>query len=142
MKKGFDYIGVTIGYIAHDGNGQYLMSKRSTVSYDENGVWDFGGGWIEFSESAESAVKREVQEELGVDVLDIQFLGYLDVVREKENKTHHIISLEFKVLVDRNLVVNNEPHKFDEIAWFDINTLPANLPSFMDDYLAKFKSFL
>jgi len=142
MKKGFDYIGVTIGYIAHDGNGQYLMSKRSSQSYDERGTWDFGGGWIEFGELAEDCVKREVKEELGVDILNIEYLGYLDVFREKENKKHHIISLEFKVLVDRSLVVNNEPHKFEMIDWFNINALPKELPSFMNQYLLKFKHLL
>jgi hypothetical protein len=44
--------------------------------------------------------------------------------------------------VDRSLVVNNEPHKFEMIDWFNINALPKELPSFMNQYLLKFKHLL
>jgi len=39
------------------------MSKRSNKTRDEHGKWDPGGGSIEFGESIDSALKREVREE-------------------------------------------------------------------------------
>jgi len=32
--------------------------------------------------------------------------------------------LHFKVLVDRSKVKIGEPHKFDELGWFNLNNLP------------------
>lgn len=48
MKKGEDYTGVSIVYLCHDGKGRYLLAKRSVNCRDEHGVWDCGGGGLEF----------------------------------------------------------------------------------------------
>ncbi len=36
MKKGEDFTGVTIVYFCHDGNGNFLMKKRSANCRDEH----------------------------------------------------------------------------------------------------------
>jgi 8-oxo-dGTP diphosphatase len=48
-------------------NGQVLAQQRAFPSADA-GRWEFPGGRVEPGESEESAVVRECQEELGVDV--------------------------------------------------------------------------
>jgi mutator protein MutT len=46
-------------------NGKYLVSRRPRE--DEN-VWEFPGGTLEAGETLQDCLKREISEELGMDV--------------------------------------------------------------------------
>ena len=142
MKKGEDYTGVTIVFLCHDGEGNYLLNKRSANCRDEQGTWDCGGGGLEFSDTVENTLKNEIREEYGTDVLDYQFIGYRDAHRENNGKKTHWIALDFKVLVDRRRVTNGEPHKFDAIGWFTLTEFPAPLHSLFPGFLEKYKGII
>ncbi|MDQ5951478.1 MAG: 8-oxo-dGTP diphosphatase, partial [Patescibacteria group bacterium] len=58
-----------------------------------------------------------------------------------DTKTHWI-ALDYKVLVDRKKTKNGEPHKFDEIGWFRIDTLPFPLHSQFPFALEKYNNRL
>jgi ADP-ribose pyrophosphatase YjhB (NUDIX family) len=135
MKKGEDYTGVTIVYLCHDGQGNVLLAKRSTNCRDEHGTWDCGGGGLEFLDTVENTLKKEITEEYSTDVLDYEFLGYRDVHRENNGKKTHWIALDFKVLVDKDKVKNGEPHKFDAVEWFRLDKLPSPLHSQLPNFL-------
>lgn len=63
MRKGIDCIGVTVVFFCHDGKGNFVLSKRSKNTRDEQGRWDPGGGALEIHERIEDAIRREVREE-------------------------------------------------------------------------------
>ena len=69
-------------------------------------------------------------------------MGYREVHRNNNGRKTHWIALDFKVLVDRNLVQNGEPHKFDEVGWFRLDTLPENVHSQLGEFLIKYKNRL
>jgi ADP-ribose pyrophosphatase YjhB (NUDIX family) len=129
MRKGEDYIGVSVSFFCHDGEGNYIMAKRNKNCRDEHGRWDFGGGGVKFGESLESALKREVKEEYGTNPLEFEYLGHAEVFREHEGKPTHWVKFRYKVLLNRDEVLNMEPNKHDEIAWFKTTNLPAPLHS-------------
>ena len=141
MKKGEDFIGVCVTYFCHDGNGNFLFNKRSQNCRDEIGNWDCGGGGMELGDTVEDTLKKEIKEEYCTDVLDYEFLGFMDVHREHNGVKTHWIALDHKVLVDREKVKNGEPHKFEEIGWFRLGKLPSpihsQLPNFLDIYKNK-----
>jgi len=142
MQKGIDYPAITVSYICHDGKGNFLMNKRGKNCRDEHGRWDFGGGSLEIGESIEDCLKKEILEEFRVEPIEYEFIGYLDVFRKHEGKNTHWISLDFLVLVDREKVVNGEPHKFDEIGWFKLDSLPKPLHSVAPMILQKYGHLL
>ena len=135
MKRGEDYTGVAVVYFCHDGNGNFLLNKRGINCRDEHGTWDPGGGGIEFGDTVENSLKKEIKEEYCTDVISYEFLGFRDVHREHNGKKTHWIALDFKVLVDRNKVGNGEPHKFDAVEWFTLNNLPTPLHSQFPTFL-------
>jgi 8-oxo-dGTP diphosphatase len=129
MRKGMDYTGVTIVYFCHDGEGNFLMSKRSNACRDEHGRWDPGGGGLEFGHTVEDTLRKEIGEEYCSTVLNYEFLGYRDVHRHHNDERTHWVALDFKVHIDRSKVKNGEPHKFDELAWYTLDSLPEPLHS-------------
>ena len=65
-------------------DGRILLVKRA---YDpQKGLFDLPGGFVDYGESLETAIAREVREECGIDVTDVRYFGsypntysYLDV---------------------------------------------------------------
>jgi len=55
--------GVSVVFVCEDGEGRILLARRGAGARDEPGAWDCGAGALEFGESFESAVAREVEEE-------------------------------------------------------------------------------
>ena len=127
MQKGIDYPGVCVGYVCHDGQGNYLMNLRGAACRDEQGKWDFGGGGLDFGDSVEQTLVKELKEEYGVEPISSSFLGYTDFFNEYQGKKTHWLGLDFLIEVDRSKVINGEPHKFDDIGWFRLDALPENL---------------
>lgn len=144
LRKGIDCIGVTIVYFCHDGEGSFVLAKRGQNARDEKGRWDIGGGALEFGDSVLSTLKKEIQEEYMTDVLDYEFLGFRDVHRKEGDAKTHWVALDFKVKVSREKVQNGEPHKFDEIKWFRLDSFPPDkdLHSQLPVTLEKYKSIL
>lgn len=141
LQKGIDYTGIAVIYFCHDGKGNFIMSKRGKNSRDEQGRWDIGGGGIEFNDTVENTLHKEIKEEYGTDVLAFEFLGFRDVHRTRDGKPDHWIALDFKVLIDPKKVKNGEPHKFDEVKMFRFETMPrpvhSQFPHFLKLYKAK-----
>jgi 8-oxo-dGTP pyrophosphatase MutT (NUDIX family) len=142
MKKGVDYTGVAIVYICHDGHGNFVLNKRSINCRDEHGRWDCGGGGLEFGDTVENTLKKEIEEEFCAEVLGYEFLGYRDVHRENDGVNTHWVALDFKVLINKEKVKNGEPNKFDEIGWFSINNFPTPLHSQLPKFLNLYKGRL
>jgi ADP-ribose pyrophosphatase YjhB (NUDIX family) len=133
---------VTVVYICHDGQGSFVLNKRGTNCRDEHGKWDCGGGGLEFGDTVENTLEKEIKEEYCTNVLDSEFLGYRDVHREHDGVKTHWIALDFKVLVDKEKVKNGEPHKFDEVKWFSLNNFPEPLHSQFPKFLELYKNKL
>lgn len=142
MTKGVDYTGISIIFFCHDGKGNYLLNKRSKNCRDEHGSWDPGGGGLDFGDQVEDTLKREIKEEYCTDILDYAFLGFRDVHRKNNGKNTHWIALDFKVFIDRSKVKNGEPHKFDDLQWFSLDTLPQPLHSQFPKALEKYRGKL
>ena len=57
-------------------DGAYFATQRGYGEFE--GMWEFPGGKIESGESREVALKREIREELGVDITIDKFLCTTD----------------------------------------------------------------
>ncbi len=128
-RPGFDHVGVVVCALVHDGEGNMLLLKRGAKARDEHGRWDICGGALEFGESIEGGLKRELMEELCTEALAMEFLTAVEVVRQHDGAKTHWIALLYAARVAPKTVKLGEPHKFDEIGWFTANTLPSPLHS-------------
>ena len=129
LRRGIDHIGVSASFVVHDGKGRVLLQKRGAGARDENGRWDVGGGAIEFGESIDETVRREIKEELCTEPINIQFLTVYDAFREHGKDNTHWIAIMHAVEVNPKHVKIGEPHKIDELGWFTSDNLPSPLHS-------------
>ena len=88
------------------------------------------GGGIEFGESGEAAVRRELKEEINVDVGDLSFLGVLENIFMFNGNSYHEIVMVFDgALVDSKLYAQVEIHG-KEANGDDIRALWKSLEEF------------
>lgn len=63
----------TNALILENEKGEILLVKRKYPP--KKGLWDLPGGFIELGETLEESVKREIKEELGIEIKNFQYLG-------------------------------------------------------------------
>lgn len=68
MKRGIDYIGVGVGAAIFNTEGKLFITLRGKEAKNERGKWEIPGGSVEFGETFQEAIKREIKEEVGVEV--------------------------------------------------------------------------
>lgn len=68
-------------------DGAYFATQRGYGEFE--GMWEFPGGKIELGESRESALKREIQEELSIDITVNKFLCTTDYDYSSFHLTMH-----------------------------------------------------
>lgn len=120
MKNNRPLVGVSI-IIKKD--HKVLVGKRKNIR--GNGTWAFPGGHLEFRESFEKCIKREVMEETGIKIKNIKFQTLTNDIHPKE-KTHYV-TLFFTSDYDSGKVRNMEPEKCEGWEWVLWNKLPHPL---------------
>jgi len=72
MPPGKDIVDVTAAILVHDGK---LLIARRKSGQKLAGKWEFVGGKMEPGESAEECLRRELEEELGIEATVGRFFG-------------------------------------------------------------------
>ena len=86
-------------------NGKILVCKKVGREY-----YFFPGGHVEFGESAEEALKRELKEELGLSLKQSSFIGGSEHLFTEDGKKHHEINLVFEALTNKINTDSRENH--------------------------------
>jgi 8-oxo-dGTP diphosphatase len=126
MKKGVDYIGVSAGAMVFNDKGELFLSKRSQHCKNERGHWETPGGGVEFGETLERAVRREMLEEYGTDIELIEQFAAADHLIPAEGQ-HWVATTFLARFKAGQKPVIMEPEKCDEIGWFALDKLPKPL---------------
>ncbi len=92
---------------------------------NHKGRWALIGGYLDWNETVEEGIIREIKEEIGIDAEVVKLFGvYSDPKRDPGNLQNVAIIFLLKLLA-RDFVL-----KKDEVAdlrWFPLNKLPANM---------------
>jgi nucleoside triphosphatase len=92
VDSGKRYPEPTAGGIIYNDNGETLLVRCPKWG----DYWHVPGGHVELGETCEQALKREVKEETGLEIDQIEFLGWQDAIEPKEfHKKKHFIYLDF-----------------------------------------------
>ncbi|HXF42599.1 MAG TPA: NUDIX domain-containing protein [Pyrinomonadaceae bacterium] len=101
--------------IIFDNSGKVLLLKHTIRP---GSGWGIPGGFLKAGEQPEEAIKRELLEEIGVELMEVLYLRTRIVAR-------HIEFLFTGKISDRPEIKSNE---ISSIGWFRINELPEGMP--------------
>lgn len=104
-------------------DGKFLLGKR--VGDHGKDSWSVPGGYLEFCETFEECARREVEEETGVNIINIRLITTVNNVFVEENK-HSITIFMFSDWKSGEPKVT-EPDKFVDIDWYSFANLPSPL---------------
>jgi ADP-ribose pyrophosphatase YjhB (NUDIX family) len=95
--------------------GRVLLARRRDI-----GWWNLPGGGLEHGETVDEALRREVREEIGVEIVPVRVVGVYSKTRKDE------VALSFLC----HLAPGQEPTTSEEVSetgWFAGDELPADL---------------
>lgn len=101
------------------------MRRQGSGYYD--GWYSVPAGHVEAGELPLGGLMREVLEELGIaiDPKDARLVHTM--YRTKHDETGDRVDLFFEVTKWSGEIMNQEPHKCDDIRWFPVSALPENM---------------
>ncbi len=111
--------------IIEDGQGKILLQKRA-----DDGKWGYHGGAVEIDESVEDAARREVKEELNLELDELRLLGVYS-----GPEYHHVYpngdetaSIDIVYVCGKyHGEMRLQPEEVTEARWFGRDELPENL---------------
>jgi mutator protein MutT len=115
---------VGVGAVIFNAEGKVFLAKRGKGARNESGKWEFPGGSVEFNETLEHALCREVMEEYGFEIEVRELLDVVDhiILQEKQ----HWVSPSFICRITSGTPNIREPHKCDEIGWYALEEVPED----------------
>lgn len=106
----------------------------------------FPGGGVEFGEGVETALRRELQEELGAGVTTATFIGGVENFFDNDGQPYHELNLLFSVTID-----TSNPHSAEvdylAFSWMPVadlereNVLPKQLVAAVVQWLKDGQTF-
>lgn len=109
-----------------DTRAAVFKEGKILLVHEKNGTWSLPGGWCDVLQSVRSNTVKEVKEETGLDVKAVRLIALQD--RNKHNVPVYAYGV-CKVFVLCELIGGEftENVETTEIAFFDVENLPANL---------------
>jgi phosphoglycolate phosphatase-like HAD superfamily hydrolase/ADP-ribose pyrophosphatase YjhB (NUDIX family) len=126
-RRGVSRPVATVGALIHDGNGHVLMVR--THKWGDR--WGIPGGKIERGESSTDALRREIREETGLELRDIEFALVQDCIHSPEfQRPEHFLLLNYVARATSAAVtLNDEAEEFVWLAPADALALNLNQPT-------------
>ncbi len=101
-----------------------LLARRFHASFAD-GLYSMVGGKVEKGETARQAIRREVQEETGLDIPEENF--ELVHTFHRKGTEGPLVAMCFKADITDMNPINKEPDKHDDIRFFPVSNLPTNI---------------
>lgn len=115
---------------------QVLLLRRFNTGY-EDGNYNVVAGHVEAGETVTQAAVREAEEEVGV-TITLQDLDVVQVMHRKSEDER----VDFFILIKQwsGEIFNHEPQKCDDLAWFALDRLPANIIPYVKRALENYRN--
>ena len=128
MLKWIDFTWIAVAAFLYHPEKWFLFGMRTENCRDEPHVWENRWGGVDFGETIQEAMIRELEEESGrlFDPTQIHSLGYREQVREHGGQqTHRIVFYHLIILTGDEDIRNMEQDKRAGMEFFPADALPS-----------------
>jgi ADP-ribose pyrophosphatase YjhB (NUDIX family) len=122
-----DFPITTVGALIFNPSREVLMIRTHKWS----DLWGIPGGKIKWGETAEDALRREVREETGLEISNIQFAIFQDCIRSKEfYREAHFVLLNYTCdTKTTDVTLNDEAEEYQWLSPKAALSLELNTPT-------------
>ena len=126
-------------------DGKVLLEKRGTFNGKpilEQGKWAIIGGFLDFDENLENGIRREVREETGYEVDNLELLHINDHPDRPNDSNRQNVAMIYIARPVSQVDVKTE--EVTELKWFSLDELPPKEDIAFDQYdeLVLYKKYL
>ena len=126
MTDKFTYIGSSYLFLIE--NNKILLQRRFQTGFMD-GFYGVPAGHLDGNETAREGCAREIKEEIDIDIKPNE----LDVVHVMHRKAANDVRIDFFMVANSysGEIKNADPHKCDDLSWFDLDDLPENVVDYV-----------
>lgn len=113
-------ITIVVAVITNE-KGEILLAKRNQPDSPEiHGKWEFVGGGVEFGEEPVAALKREVMEEIGVDIQVVRLLPKVisDIQNFADGGKLQVLAIAYECKIISGIPQANLEEEIGEVKFF------------------------
>jgi mutator protein MutT len=118
---------VTAGAIIFNDAGEVLLLKHR---FRAGSGWGIPGGFLEAGEHPEAAVRRELREEVGLE------LEHVEIFTARTFRKPRQVEILFRARVSV-VAVSSQTMEVERAGWFSLNSLPNGLPKDQRDLIER-----
>ena len=126
---------VGVGAFILNGKGELLLVQRKKAP--EQGHWSLPGGKVEWMETVEDTVIREIKEEVGLEIEPTSLLCVTNHILPGEEV--HWVCPTYIAKVKNGIAENREQHAISEIGWFSLERLPKPVTLTLQNALREYE---
>lgn len=126
MKKKSHH-NIPASYLTLLKDNQILLLRRANTGY-EDGKYSMVAGHVDPGEHFTNCIIREAEEEAGIKLktedLKVVHVMHRDSGMQENNERVDVFFIAQKW---EGEIINREPHKCDDLSWFDLDEIPENV---------------
>lgn len=107
----------TVNALISNNDGKILLVKRSKENRTNQGKWQVPGGKIDFGETPEQAMQRELTEEIGCKPTSLDLRGATTGYMQVQNVQVHLVSIVFKASISGKIKLSKDHDEFKWMAY-------------------------
>jgi len=131
---------VPASYLTLFKDHKVLLLRRFNTGY-EDGNYSMIAGHVDPGETFTQCIIREAKEEAGID-LKSENLKVVHVMHRNSQSDEYNERIDVFFIAEEwnGEIVNKEPHKCDDLSWFDLDNIPENTIPYIKQTLNKIKN--
>lgn len=115
---------IPASYLTLFENNKILLLRRFNTGY-EDGKYSMIAGHVGQGETFTQCIIREAKEEAGVEIKP-KDLKVVHVMHRNSGVNNERVDIFFVADKWSGKIENKEPHKCDDLSWFDLDNIPDN----------------
>ena len=119
-----------------DDSGKLLIVKRELNNIQQPGMWEIPGGRLEIGEDPLVGMKREVREEVGIDILPINVLNVRHFVRADGQKI--TLMIFYSKPLSNKIILSKEHIDYE---WIELGKAKSKLDGFFHPEVDIFEKY-